>query len=67
MYGWNAGGELSDGFGLREVGGVGEHVVCDITPTRRLGPGRLPAAEVEFPSCKARCVRLSLALPRGAL
>lgn len=36
MYSWNAGGEPSDRFGLWLVGGVREHVVCDITTTQRL-------------------------------
>lgn len=30
---------------------AGEHILCDITTTRRLSPSQLPAAEVEFPSC----------------
>ncbi|KAG7244322.1 hypothetical protein INR49_004022 [Caranx melampygus] len=35
---------------------------CDITTTRGLGPGQLPAAEVEFPSCSAEQGRLSVVL-----
>ena len=58
---WNAGGELSGRFGLRlgRRGGGGDmpSVTSPAPPPKarpgRAGPGRLPAAEVEFPSCCA--------------
>lgn len=67
---WNAGGELSGRFGLR-LGRRGGGGTCRLWHHQRhhrrlgrAGPGRLPAAEVEFPSC---CADRGWALARPAL